>query len=404
MLGLDGHGDDRLGIVSDLLERFHLRVRRDGRTGNGVLQASDGDDIARFHTIDRDAVRSDRQGDRLGTLHIGHARHPQLHPAADGPGEQPADGDLAGMGVDDDLGDHHGDRARGIAGQHGLADLALLVALPDDGDTALLRFDGVGNVLDDHAEKDLVDGGLLGQGPHIVVPAVLVDVLERDAGLLHAGNVNGPVVVGGAESDRAVLGTDLPLLVKGLGKLGDDALVDLGDNGHEALLHLLLGDLQLVDQAVDLVDEQHRADALLQGLPDDRLGLRHYALYSANYDDTAVEGPHGPGDVPAEVHVTRRVDEVDEVFLTLVGVHHRGVGGIDGDAAGLLLLVEVEHQLLSREVTGHHAGAGDKIVTQSGLTVVDVRRGTDVANEFRALGERGCLRNVIFLASHKNHL
>ena len=221
--------------------------------------------------------------------------------------------------------------------------------------------------------------------------------------MLHAGDVDGPIVVSGTERHGAILGADLPLLVQRLRELSGDTLVDLGDDVNEALLHLLLGDLQLVDQPVDLVDEQDRSDALLEGLPDDRLGLRHDAFHRAHQDDDAVQSPHGPGDVPAEVDVTGGVDEVDEVFLPFIGVDHGGVCGVDGDPTSLLLLVEIEHQLLSREVTGHHAGAGDKIVTQSGLTVVDVRRGTDVANELRALGERGSLRNVIFLTSHKNH-
>ena len=151
-------------------------------------------------------------------------------------------------------------------------------------------------------------------------------------------------------------------LLRGAGSWVDDPAVDLGDDLHEPLLHLLRSDLELVDQPVHLVDEQDRPDALLQRLPDDRLGLGHDALDRADQDDDAVQGPHGPGHVAAEVHVARGVDEVDEVLLALELVHHRGVGGVDGDAAGLLLLVEVEHELLPGQILGHHACAGDEVV------------------------------------------
>lgn len=37
VLGLNGHGDHGLGVVGDLLERFHVLIGADGGTGHSVL-------------------------------------------------------------------------------------------------------------------------------------------------------------------------------------------------------------------------------------------------------------------------------------------------------------------------------------------------------------------------------
>ena len=106
---------------------------------------------------------------------------------------------------------------------------------------------------------------------------------------------------------------------------------------------------------VDLVDEQDRLDLLPQRLSQDRLGLGHHALDRADHDDRAVDRAHGARDVAAEVDVAGGVDEVDEVLLSLELVDDRDVRVVDREQARLLLLVEVELELLARQLVGDHA-------------------------------------------------
>src|SRR5207247_1016179 len=81
-------------------------------------------------------------------------------------------------------------------------------------------------------------------------------------------------------------------------------------------------DLQLVHEAVDLVDEQGRPHAFLQRLPDDRLRLRHDPFDRIDEDDDPIDRAHRAGDVPAKVHVTGCVDQVDQVLPALEVVDH----------------------------------------------------------------------------------
>ena len=86
---------------------------------------------------------------------------------------------------------------------------------------------------------------------------------------------------------------------------------------------------------------------LLEGLPEHGLGLGHGALDCVDEHDCTVNRTHGTGDVATEVNVTGRIDHVDQVILTLILMHHRDVGCVNGDTPGLLLCIRVHEELLA---------------------------------------------------------
>ena len=102
-----------------------------------------------------------------------------------------------------------------------------------------------------------------------------------------------------------------------------EEVLDLGDD---------LGDPGV--GAVDLVDQQHDGQALLEGLAQDEAGLGQGALGGVDQQDDRVDHGQAPLDLAAEVRVTRRVDDVDR---QVVPAHGR-VLGEDRDA---LLALEV---------------------------------------------------------------
>jgi hypothetical protein len=89
--------------------------------------------------------------------------------------------------------------------------------------------------------------------------------------------------------------------------------------------------------AVYLVDEGEARHAVPVGLAPDGLALGLDAAHSAENHDSTVEDPQAPLDLDGEVHVARRVNQVDRQTLPRKG---RG-GGVDRDAALLLFRVEV---------------------------------------------------------------
>ena len=104
----------------------------------------------------------------------------------------------------------------------------------------------------------------------------------------------------------------------------------------------------------------------------DGLGLD--ALRGVDHEECALAGGDGAADLVAEVHVPRRVDEVQRIVVV---AHLDGVA-LDGDAALLFEVHIVEHLVL------HFAG-GDRVrhlqqaVCQRALAVVDMGYDAEVA-------------------------
>jgi hypothetical protein len=120
------------------------------------------------------------------------------------------------------------------------------------------------------------------------------------------------------------------------------------------------------------------------GLAPDGFGLRLDAADRVVDHDRAVEHAHGALDLDREVHVARRVDDVDAVLGVVAGhafpegrCRSRG----DGDAALLLLrhpvhgrgaFVDLAHLVV-------HAGVEQDALGRRGFTCVDVGADTDIA-------------------------
>ena len=91
--------------------------------------------------------------------------------------------------------------------------------------------------------------------------------------------------------------------------------------------------------AIHLVDEAHPGDSVSVRLAPHRLGLRLDARHAVEDADRAIEHPQRALHLDGEIHMSRRVDDVDAVVAPEAGRR----GGGDGDAA-LLLLVHPVHR------------------------------------------------------------
>ena len=127
--------------------------------------------------------------------------------------------------------------------------------------------------------------------------------------------------------------------------------------------------------AVDLVDDDDRAQAKLERLAQDEARLRHRAFDGVDQQQAAVGHVEDALDLAAEVGVAGGVDDVD----LDAPVGDRGVLGEDGDAALALQVVRVHDQLADLLVLAEHVGLLEQAIDQGGLAVVDVRDDGDVA-------------------------
>lgn len=89
------------------------------------------------------------------------------------------------------------------------------------------------------------------------------------------------------------------------------------NNSLQAGVGFSRGELELGNEAVDLVKHQARGELLNPGLAENGMGLDVDALDSINKDEGAIAQAGSCGDLTAEVHVAWGVDQVNRVPLAV---------------------------------------------------------------------------------------
>jgi hypothetical protein len=243
----------------------------------------------------------------------------------------------------------------------------------------------------------LAEGGadLVGGDGALVVEVFVGEVVVHLGRALHEFVVPFLDLVGHVLGD-GLLGDDRALLV-GVEVEGlhvhqvDDALelVALADGvldgdpvGAQAALDGPEAELEIAAELVHLVDKAQARDAVAVGLAPDRLALGLDALLAVEDGDRAVEHAQRALDLDREVHVAGRVDQVDLVLAALVLPGAGGRGGLDGDAALLLILQEVHGggALMDLAHLVGLAGVEKDALGDRGLAGVDVGADADVAD------------------------
>ena len=179
----------------------------------------------------------------------------------------------------------------------------------------------------------------------------------------------------GRELGRIGLGAGAPLAGDGV---EDRELELLGVGGQLQEEILQVSSIDLVDagcRAVDLVDDDDRAQPALQRPLQDGARLRHRALDGVDQQQAAVGHVQHALDLAAEVGVAGGVDDVD--------LHARvGDGrvlGEDGDAALALQIVGVDDQAARGVGVAEDVRLLEQAVDEGRLAVVDVGDDGDVA-------------------------
>ena len=123
---------------------------------------------------------------------------------------------------------------------------------------------------------------------------------------------------------------------------------------------------------VDLVDDGQDLQAVVNGQIGVRQRLGLDALRRVDDQHRALAGGQAAGDFIVEVDVARRVDEVQDIFLAVVGAVVQTHGaGLDGDAAFAFKLHGVENLVLHLALFNGMALL-QQTVGQRGFAVVNV--------------------------------
>ena len=161
----------------------------------------------------------------------------------------------------------------------------------------------------------------------------------------------------------------------------------------EDVLYLARDLLHVRARKVHLVEDRHDLELRVLREVCVRDCLRLYALRRVDYEQRAFARAHGSRHLVREVDVSGRVEEVEEVGLTVLRrvVHRDGVG-LDRDSPFALEVHRVERLLLEL-ARGNRVRELEDAVGERRLAVVDVRYDAEVANVVQC----HCLREIYFL-------
>ena len=151
--------------------------------------------------------------------------------------------------------------------------------------------------------------------------------------------------------------------------------------GVQTLHHARHRRLEVRAQAIHLVDERDARHVVAVGLLPDRLALGLNAADAAEDRHGAVQHPQRALDLGREIHVARRIDDVDLV----VPPGAEGGCGHDGDAA-LALLLHVVHlggAVVHVAGTVHTTGIIQDPLSRRRFTGVDMSHDPDIPDRFK---------------------
>ena len=185
----------------------------------------------------------------------------------------------------------------------------------------------------------------------------------------------------------------------GLARGADYLVTRAAEELYNLVLHLVgLGRVE-----VALVDDGNNLQVIVDGHIQVGDGLRLNALRGVDYEQGALAGRYRARHLVREVDVSRGVDEVERIQLSVGGgvLHLYGVA-LDGDSA-LALQVHVVEYLRLHVLGLDGAGVLEQTVCQGGFAVVDVGDYAEIANMFHVVVSLSlCLFLLINVQSYGN--
>ena len=175
-------------------------------------------------------------------------------------------------------------------------------------------------MLYDHAEHRVCQGRPICKRLYrsrVIARIGIINILEIDTRLFRHLEVKAPSVLGRAKGHAVALNTDLPLFLYFRLSVDVDELIEVADNVHQPLLHLVRVQFQLLDQPVYLVDIEHWPYALLEGLPCNGFRLRHDAFDRVRNHHHSVYRAERASHSAGKVNVAGGVYHVYDVFFAI---------------------------------------------------------------------------------------
>ena len=172
--------------------------------------------------------------------------------------------------------------------------------------------------------------------------------------------------------------------------LDAQALLGRGKDGRfriqaQIFLNLVLDPFDIRRRQINLVDHRNDFQIVLKRQVEIGQGLRLHALAGVDEQQGAFAGCQGPGYLIGEIHMARRVDQIQRIGLAVFGLVWQTHGlAFDGDAA-LAFDVHAVQDLILEVPLGNDFTGLDQPVGQGRLAVINVGDYAEVTYVFHII-------------------
>ena len=337
--------NNRLTVMLHTFKWRHLHGRK-SRTNNRILHTHECSYVTCGYLIYFYTFFAHKDACLLNSVRFINARNDQSLTFFYGSTKQSPGGNFSCMWVHRDVSNHKSDVPVSVAVCHTLPDLTLCISVPYHGNTILLCLQWIGKMLDYHVKNCFITRALLRQFLHVLLLAILIDLLKANSGLLHGRNTYGPVIQRGAKRNSAFCCVKLPFLVFLL-LHALYQLVYLIYYLAESDLHLVRIHFQLVDHPINFVNEENGFHVFLHCLSQHGLCLRHRTFYGINDNHRTINGSQRPCHVTTKIHMPRSIYKVNEVRCISIIINHGRIRGKYRYPPLLFQIIKIRKELLA---------------------------------------------------------
>ena len=148
------------------------------------------------------------------------------------------------------------------------------------------------------------------------------------------------------------------------------------------ILDLFLHSVRIRARQIDLVDDRHDIQIVIQGKINIRQSLRLHALSRVHNKDRSVARRQTPGHLIVEVYMSRGIDQVEDIFLTIVRlVDSPHCLCLDRDPS-LTLQIHIVQDLSLHLPARQQSRHLDDAVRQSGFPVINMCNDAKISDFF----------------------
>ena len=161
------------------------------------------------------------------------------------------------------------------------------------------------------------------------------------------------------------------------------------------ILDLCCDPVRFCTRQIDLIDDRHDIEVMINREVGIGQRLRLHALRRIDHEDGTVARGKAARNLIVEIHMSRRIDQIENIFLSIVRMVNRtDCLGLDRDTALTLQIHIIQHLILHLSLR-QQTGLLDNTIGQSRFAVINMGDNTEISDMILIYFQRKNLQRIL---------